>query len=104
MTDTNEALARIAIAEFESRRLKERSEERARRWRFAFGISRIVAAVGAAVYVQVTHWQISGAQACGFLLIYLAASAWMEHRTGESLRKLQAELDRLRDEIQKKSA
>jgi hypothetical protein len=104
MIDTNEALARIAVAEFEARRLKERSEERSRRWRFAFTVSRILVALGAAIYLQVTHWQISGTQACGFLFIYLAASAWQEHRIGESHRRLQAELDRLKDEIESKSA
>ena len=104
MIDTNEALARIAVAEFEARRLKRRSGERARQWRFAFTIARILVAIGAAVYLQVTHWQISGAQACGFLFLYIASSAWEEHRSKERLRTLQAELDRLKDEIENKSA
>ena len=104
MIDTNEALGRIAIAEVEARRFKEKSEGRARRWRFVFTILRILIVAGAAVYVQVSHWQISGAQVCGFLLIYLAASAWSEYHTGESLRRLQAEVDRLKDEIKNKRA
>jgi Ca2+/Na+ antiporter len=96
MIHTNEALARIAVAELEARRLKEKSEELSRHWRFAFTVTRTVVAVAVAVYLQVTHWQISGAQACAFFLIYIAASAWQEHRTAESLRKLQAELDQLK--------
>ena len=104
MIDTNEALARIAVAEVEARRFKERSAVVSRRWRFAFTISRILVAMGAAVYLQVTHWQISGAQACGFLFIYIAGSVWQEHRIGESLRALQAELDQLNDAIKAKSA
>jgi Tfp pilus assembly protein PilN len=104
MITTQEALARIAVAEFESRRLKKRSEERARQWRLAWVVARILLAIAAAVYVQVAHWPISGAQVCGLLFIYLSASAWAEHRSGESLRRLQAEVDRLKDEIQRESA
>ena len=101
MIDTNEALARIAVAESEARRLKERSEERSRRWRLVFTVARIFVAMGAAVYLQVTHWQITGTQACGFLFLYISSSAWEEHRSREKIRTLQAELNRLRDEIEK---
>src|SRR4051812_15313483 len=104
MSDTTEALARIAVAGIEARRLKERSEERARQWRFAFAVARILVAIAAAVYLQVTHWQISGAQAGGFLFLYIASSAWEEHRRKERLHTLQAELERLRDEIEKRPA
>ncbi len=104
MIDTNEAMARIAVAELEARRLQARSEMRSRRWRLGFAIARVLIAVGVAVYLQVTNWGISGAQACGLLLIYLAASTWNEHRTNESLRTLQAQLDRLKEEINSHSS
>lgn len=104
MIDTNEALARIAVAEIEARRLKEKSEARFRRWRFVITALRIIVILGALVFLQVTHWDISGAQACGFFLVYLAASALAEHQKGESLRRLETELKQLKDELAAKTA
>ena len=101
MIDPNEALARIAIADFEARRLKERAAEQSRRFRLIFTFLRVVVLLGAGIVLLVSRWQVSGAQACWFLLIYLATSAWEDHRAGEAFLTLQAQVDRLKDEIER---
>jgi hypothetical protein len=96
MIDTKEAEARVAVAEFEARQFKRRADVRARRWRLAASVFRILVALGAGIYLQVQDWQISGAQACGLLFIYIAATVWEQHRLCETIQTLQAEVDQLK--------
>jgi hypothetical protein len=102
MIDTKEALGRIALAELETRHLKERSAKNSRRWRLMITIARVIFAFAVGVYLQVSHWQ-TGAQVCGFFLVYFASAAWEEYRTREMMRSLQIELERLKDEIEAKA-
>lgn len=103
MIDTKEAAARIAFAELEARQQRARAETRAQRWRLARTVFRVLLAIGAGVYLQVSHWQISGAQACGLFLLYLAATAWAEHQMAETIQTLRAEVERLKCEVARKS-
>jgi hypothetical protein len=103
MNNTREVSARIAIANFETRQSKENAAKRSRYWRFVFLISQIVVGIGLSVYIQVSHWQISGAQACGFFLIYFAGTAWGNYRARETIHSLQSELARLKDTAEKNS-
>jgi hypothetical protein len=104
MIDTKEAVARIAVAELEARSLERRSAIRMQRCRLATMLVRIVLALGLGIYLQVSHWQISGAQACGLFLIYLGTTAWQEYQMREMIHTLQAEVERLKDGIESKSA
>jgi len=104
MNDAQEATARIALADFEARRKKEVTRNRARHWRFAFMISQVIAGIGLSVYVSVMPWRISGAQACALLFICLAGSAWRFYQARETIASLQSEVERLKDELGEKSA
>lgn len=104
MNDVQEAMARIAIADIEARQLKEKIERRSRRGRLATAIASVAALFALSIYVQVSPWQISAKQACGWFLFYLAGIAWMNYHTGERLRSLRSEIDRLKDQINERSA
>jgi hypothetical protein len=99
MNPAKEALGRAVIAEIEERRHQAKKGKRRAAWRFAFIIGWAVVVGGVGGYLQLTHVAISGAEACGFFLMYLASSAVGEYRTQEQLRELRAELDELKDRL-----
>jgi hypothetical protein len=102
MSTTPEIQARIVIAEFEARRSQETTDRKSRRWRLVATLSRITIGLAGAVYLVVSGWQVSGAQAGAFVLIGFAAAAWPDHDLREKVRSLEAEVGQLKNELKDK--
>jgi hypothetical protein len=104
MIDIKEAEARIAMAEFEARRLEKRARERARRWRLIAAFFQVLLLFGGAVYFQVSHEPISGAQACGLFMVIMASGAWQEYELHEKVCALEAQVAALKAALEDKTA
>jgi|GEM_PF-6311862 len=101
MNTIQEAAARVAFAEFEVRRRRQKSDRRASLFRLLATLGFVVLVVGVAVYLQRSHFDISGNAACGIFVSYIVASAARDYRTDERMRELQAQIDALREATRK---
>jgi uncharacterized membrane protein YqjE len=103
MNDVTGARVRLAIAEIEERQIKEKSIRSAARWRLILAMAGTVALTALAVFFQITRIDVSGRNVACVFLVYLVSRVWADYRTEHDLRQLRAEMDRLKDEIQKLS-
>lgn len=104
MTDTQEAIARIRIAEFETCQEAQKKQRRCRLWRRALVLVSIAVPVAASWYVfRPGGWRISAELVFQVSLLNLAYLAWASYKAEESIRSLQAEVQRLKDQLDEQS-
>jgi hypothetical protein len=104
MADITEIRVRIALAELEERRKKERAAKRSARFRFAIKVAWSVGIFALAIFIQSGRLEVTATQVATLILFYSVPAAWAEWRTNEELGKLREEINELRDEIRDKSA
>jgi hypothetical protein len=104
MIDVEEAKVRIALAQLEARRAKEKSIKRSANVRFAGALIWTIGVAISAFYLQGLHPGISPSAVLGIFFVFVISAGWNQYQTTEELTKLRLELEQLKDEIKNKTA
>jgi hypothetical protein len=103
LSPAKEAIGRAVIAEFEWKQQQQKRERRIRAWKFAMLVGWIVLLVAMAAYVRVRQIPITTYDICFWLVMMLGTGAGIQYTTHEELQKLRAEVEELKQAINRNS-